>query len=88
MKVDVYCKDTNEVIEYLGCFWHGCLCLPNRHKPIGNTDETLQNMCEETQARLKKLKTLVIMFRSGVASLEKCYVKNLALKMNFARTPM
>jgi len=53
-KVDEYCEDTNEVIEYLCCFRHGCLCMPNRHKPIGNTDETLQNKHEETMARLQK----------------------------------
>ena len=28
--------------------------MPNRHKPIGNTDQTLQNRYEETQARLQK----------------------------------
>jgi len=48
VKVDGYYQDTNEVFEYLGCFWHGCLCMPNRHKPNGNTDEALQNRCEET----------------------------------------
>lgn len=52
VKVDRYCRDTNEVFESLGCFWHGCLCMPNRHKPIGNSDETLQNRYEETMARL------------------------------------
>jgi len=36
---------------YLGCFWHGCFCTPNRHKLIGNTDETLQNRYEETMAK-------------------------------------
>ena len=30
--------------------------MPNRHKPIGNTDETLQNTYEQTQARLQKIK--------------------------------
>jgi len=30
--------------------------MPNRHKPIGNTDETLQNRYEETMARLQKIK--------------------------------
>ena len=27
--------------KYLGCFWHGCPCMSNRHKPIGTTEETL-----------------------------------------------
>ena len=52
VKVNWYCQETNEVFEYLGCFWHGCLCLPNRHIAIGNTDETLQNRYEVIQARL------------------------------------
>jgi hypothetical protein len=56
VKVDGYCKDTNEVFEYLLCFWHGCLCMPNRHAPIGSTNETLQNRYEETIARLQKIK--------------------------------
>jgi len=37
VKVDGYCAETKEVIEYLECFWHGCQCMPNRHKSIGNT---------------------------------------------------
>jgi len=56
VEVDGYCQDTNEDFEYLGCFWHGCLCVRNRHKPTANTDETLQNRYEETMARLQKLK--------------------------------
>ena len=30
--------------------------MPNRHKPIGNTEETLENRYEETMARLQKIK--------------------------------
>ena len=37
-------------------FWYGCLSMPNRHKPIGTTDETLQDRYEGTQARLQKIK--------------------------------
>jgi len=55
VKVDGYCEETNEVFEYLGCFWHGCLCMPNRHKSIGKTEESLENRYEETKARLQKI---------------------------------
>ena len=55
VKDDWYCAETNEVFEYLGCFWRGCLCMPNRHKRIGNTEETLQIRYEETKARLQKI---------------------------------
>ena len=30
--------------------------MHNRYKPIGNTDETLQNRYEETEERLQKIK--------------------------------
>jgi hypothetical protein len=43
LKVDGFSAKTNEVFEYLGCFSHGCPCMPNRHKPIGDTDKTLLN---------------------------------------------
>jgi G:T-mismatch repair DNA endonuclease (very short patch repair protein) len=56
VKVDGHCAETREVFEYLGCFWHGCPCMPNRHKPIGNTEETLLSRYEETMARLQKIR--------------------------------
>jgi hypothetical protein len=39
--------------EYLGCFRHWCLCMPNWHKPIGNNDEKLHNRYEKTMRRLQ-----------------------------------
>jgi len=59
VKVDGYCAQTKEVFEYLGCFGHGYPCVPNRLKPIGNTEETSLSQYEETEARLKKSETLV-----------------------------
>jgi len=41
--------------EYLSCFGMGD-CIPNRHNPIGNTDETLQNRYQETKSRMQKIK--------------------------------
>lgn len=32
IRVDGYCKETNEVFEYFGDFWYGCPCMSNRHK--------------------------------------------------------
>ena len=55
VKVDGYCEETNEVFENMGRFWHGCSCMSNRYKPIGNTEETLLSQYVETQARLKKI---------------------------------
>jgi len=48
--VDGYSAETREVSEYLGCFWNGCQYMPNRHKPIGNTEVTLQCKYEEREA--------------------------------------
>jgi len=45
--------------------------MPNRHKATGTTEETLLTRCEETKARLKKIKNQVIqLFRPGGANLE------------------
>ena len=55
VKVDGFCEKTNEIFEYLGCFWHGRLCMHNRHKPFGKTEENLDNLYEETKARLQKI---------------------------------
>jgi len=31
VKVEWYCQETNEIFEYLGCFWRECpSCVPNR----------------------------------------------------------
>jgi hypothetical protein len=38
IKVDGYCEETKEVFEYLGCFYLGCMCMHNRHTPIGKTN--------------------------------------------------
>ena len=56
MKFDGYCAETREVFVYLGCFCHGFQCMPNRDKPIGNTDETLLSRYEETQAKLQNIR--------------------------------
>jgi hypothetical protein len=56
LKVDGYCSETNEVFEYLGCFWHRCPCMPYRHKSIGKTEETLLSRYGETMARLQKIR--------------------------------
>jgi len=52
VKFDEYCAETNEVFEYLGCFWHGSLCMPNRHMPNGKTEKTLHYRYEQIKARL------------------------------------
>jgi len=90
VKINGYSEERREIFEYFGSFWHGCLSMPNRHKPIGNTGETLQNRFEEKLKRGCRKSTMPVirLYRSGGASLENCCAINLALKTNFARTPM
>jgi hypothetical protein len=54
--VDGCCAETEEVFEYLRCFFHESLCMPNRHDPIGNTGETLLCRYEVPIARLLKIR--------------------------------
>jgi G:T-mismatch repair DNA endonuclease (very short patch repair protein) len=56
LKVDGYFAETGEVFEYLGCFWHGFPCMPNRHESSGNTGEVLLSRYEETMTRLQKVR--------------------------------
>ena len=87
VKVDGYSPKTQEVFEYLGCYWHGCPCMPNRHKPIGNTEETLLSRYEEKTAKLRKIENAGYNVVSiWGASLENRCAKIQALEMNSVRT--
>ena len=55
VKFDGYFPKSKEVFDYLGCFWYGCPSMPNLHKRIGTTEETLLSRYEETKARLQKI---------------------------------
>jgi len=63
--------------------------MRNRYKPIGNTKKTLDNRYVEPMARLQKIKdagyTVVSIW---VSEFRKYCVTLLALKMNFAGTPL
>ena len=87
VKVHGYSPKTKEIFEYLGCFWVGCPCMSNRHKPIGTTEGTLLTRYEETKTRLQKIKnagyTVVSIWG---ASLENCCEKIRSLKMNLVCT--
>ena len=79
VKFGEYCAETRNVFEYLGCFWHGCQCMPKRQKPLGNTEETMLSRFEEKQARLQKIRNAGYMVVSiRVASLKNSCVKILA----------
>lgn len=55
--VDGFCKETNTVYQYHGCFWHGCeTCYPNRtethHRLAGRQ---MYEVRENTRERTAKL---------------------------------
>jgi hypothetical protein len=63
--------------------------MPNRHKPIGKTKETLLDRYEETMATQQKIRDAgFLLFRFGGVNLEKFSVTILALKLTLIHTPM
>ena len=89
MKVDGYCRETNEVFEFLECFRHGCpSCMPNRHTPIGKMTETLQGRYEDTMARQQKIKDAGYNVSMWGCEFKNCYSKIQASNKNLAPTPM
>ena len=54
-KADGYIEDYDTVIEYMGCYFHGCPdCVPNREEIIKG--KTAQKRYDETQFRLSKIR--------------------------------
>jgi G:T-mismatch repair DNA endonuclease (very short patch repair protein) len=54
-KCDGYIEEYDTVIEYMGCYFHGCPdCVPNREKLIYG--ETAQKRYDDTQFRLSKIR--------------------------------
>jgi G:T-mismatch repair DNA endonuclease (very short patch repair protein) len=52
--------------------------MPNRHKPIGKTDETLQNRYGETKARLQHIENTGY----NVVLIWRCMFKKLFLEIH------
>ena len=54
LPVDGFCQETNEVLEFLGCFWHGCLCQPQDGiNPLNG--KTFQELRRKTKEKIKLL---------------------------------
>jgi G:T-mismatch repair DNA endonuclease (very short patch repair protein) len=53
LPVDGFCKDTNTVYEFKGCYWHGHDCHLNQDKPA--TDEEGQTMEQRYQRTQEKM---------------------------------
>ena len=70
-KVDGFCKETNTVYEFYGCFWHGC---PNCYKPnIINT---------KNQKDMGTLNDLTIEKRENIKSAGYNYVSTYECQLN------
>ena len=54
LNVDGFCKETNTVYEFCGCYWHGHRCLPYRDVTTWARD-TLAQRYERTMARLEQI---------------------------------
>jgi hypothetical protein len=53
--VDGYCAETRTVYEFLGCYYHGCICESSRDvKTVGG--ETLSERYKQTLSRIEQIK--------------------------------
>ena len=74
-------------LSNLGCFWHGCLCMRNRNKPIAKTEETCRTGIRKLKRGCRKSRTpVIILFRSGGLSLENLR-ENLGLENEICSYP-
>ena len=54
LSVDGFCRETNTVYEFCGCYWHGQTCLTYRDVTTG-AGNTLAQYYERTMARLEQI---------------------------------
>ena len=54
-KVDGFCKETNTVCEFYGCFWHGC---PNCYKPNNINSKNQKDMGTLNDLTVEKCDTI------------------------------
>ena len=54
-KVDGFCKETNTVYEFYGCFWHGC---PNCYKPNIINSKNQRDMGTPNDLTIEKRETI------------------------------
>ena len=40
--VDGFCRETNTIYEFHGCYWHGCLCQGDRNKLNSKAHATME----------------------------------------------
>lgn len=58
-KADGYSKSTNTILEFMGCYFHGCKhCYPNRDKMNTKKKETMFELYQKTKSRIQQIRTL------------------------------
>lgn len=60
MAVDGYCKETKQIFEFHGCWWHGHTCIVNERDVLlsENPIDSLNYRYENTLSRTNRLKSL------------------------------
>ena len=55
LPVNVFCQETHEAFEFLGCFWHGCIsCLPQgKINPLNG--KIVLELHQKTKEKIKLL---------------------------------
>jgi len=56
--VDGFCRETNTIYEFHGCFWHGCpKCFPVRDEPrLRLCNRTMSDVYQKTQQKMEQLR--------------------------------
>ena len=54
LSVDGFCRETNTVYGFCGCYWHGHTCVPYRDVTTGANDALAQRY-ERTMARVEQI---------------------------------
>ena len=54
-KLDGFCRDTNTILEFHGCWYHGCICIATKND---KNHELMLKRRERTQSRTNTLRSL------------------------------
>jgi hypothetical protein len=58
-RADGYSKSTKTILEYMGCYFHGCkYCYPNRDKLNARKKEIMEVLYQKTKERIQEIRCL------------------------------
>ncbi|XP_071805255.1 uncharacterized protein [Asterias amurensis] len=58
IRVDGYCKETNTVYEFHGCYWHGHRCWKNKKMYNEKLKKPMKQLLEETEKRAELIRKM------------------------------